>query len=106
MFPQHKTPAIAGADSLAASLKIDLSKLFGAPESGKSAVELAVLERDEQLLAAGRDAVGMSVGMPTLEQAQESIAASPQREIMNSPAHAGTRDELDDLLDELDRAAL
>src|SRR6185295_4579844 len=32
IFPQHKTPTIAGAPVVAGSLKIDLSKLFGAPE--------------------------------------------------------------------------
>jgi len=60
MFPQHKTPAIAGSPDAAASMKIDLSQLFGAPDSGKSADELAAIERDEQLLLAGREAVGMS----------------------------------------------
>lgn len=37
VFPGHKTPAIAGADGEVGDVKIDLSKLFGAP----SAVELA-----------------------------------------------------------------
>ena len=64
IFPQHKTPAIAGSAEVGGSMKIDLSQLFGAPDAGKSAEELAALERDEQLLAAGRDAVGMTVGMP------------------------------------------
>ena len=57
IFPQHKTPAIAGSPMVAEGLKIDLSKLFGAPDAGKSAVEMAALERDEQLLIAGRQAV-------------------------------------------------
>ena len=86
IFPQHKTPAIAGAADLAASLKIDLSKLFGAPEEGKSAVDMAVLERDEQLQLAGRDVVGDSVG---LAKNAEGDAAQP-------------KDKLDNLLDELD----
>ena len=86
MFPQHKTPAIAGSAEAAASLKIDLSLLFGAPESGKSAVEIAALERDEQLLAAGREAVGMSVGIPKRRQEKPDEA----------------RDALDDLVDQLD----
>ena len=43
---------------MAASLKIDLSKLFGAPED--DAVDVAVRERDEQLLLVGRDVVGDS----------------------------------------------
>lgn len=88
MFPQHKNSAIAGSDELAASLKIDLSKLFGAPDAGKSAVDVAVLERDEQLLAAGREAVGFTIGIKAEEE------------------NSANRDELDDLLDELDNAEL
>ena len=82
IFPQHKTPAIAGSSDAAASLKIDLSKLFGAPDEGKSAAEIAALERDEQLIDAGRAPVGMTVGI--------------------KPKTDEPRDELDDLLDELD----
>jgi len=85
MFPQHKTPAIAGSADAAASMKIDLSQLFGAPASGKSAEELAALERDEQLVLAGRDAVGMS----GLKKRQEGRADEP-------------KDDLDDLVDQLD----
>ncbi|HAY81980.1 MAG TPA: ferredoxin family protein [Planctomycetaceae bacterium] len=84
IFPQHKSPAIAGAPVDAGALKIDLSKLFGAPEDGRSAEELAVAERDEQLLAAGREAVGNRVGVP-----KRQTTAEP-------------RDELDDLIDQLD----
>ncbi len=86
MFPQHKTPAIAGSNDSAAALKIDLSQLFGAPTEGKSAIELAAAERDEQLVIAGRDAVGLSVGVP-------------KRQAEKLPT---TRDRLDDLIDELD----
>lgn len=83
IFPEHKTAGIAGADVVAAGdFKIDLSKLFGAP----SALELAVLERDTELVADGRDAVGMSVGVP---KRQEHAPAKP-------------RDALDDLIDGLD----
>ena len=65
IFPQHKTPAIAGANvSDGGALKIDLSKLFGAPEAGEDAIAIAARERDEQLMLAGREAVGTSVGMP------------------------------------------
>ena len=92
IFPQHKTPAIAGAEELAASLKIDLSKLFGAPESGKSAVDVAVLERDEQLMMAGRDVVGDAVG---LNKRQPEPAEKTSE-----------NDNLDDLLDELDSLEL
>ena len=86
IFPQHKTPAIAGAPVGVGSLKIDLSKLFGAPNDGKSAEEIAALERDEQLVMAGRDAVGMTFG---ISKRQEGKSTEP-------------RDELDDLIDGLD----
>jgi NAD-dependent dihydropyrimidine dehydrogenase PreA subunit len=84
IFPQHKTPAIAGAEGEVAGLKIDLSKLFGG--DGRDALELAVAERDVELQRDGRDAVGMSVGVPK-RQTQKS---------------SGPRDELDDLMDGLD----
>ena len=86
IFPQHKTPTIAGADVVAGSLKIDLSLLFGAPETGESAEQAAVRERDEQLLLVGRQAVGAAVGLP---KRQENKSEEP-------------RDELDSLLDALD----
>ena len=85
MFPQHKTPAIAGAAGVGASLKIDLSQLFGAPAEGKTAAEIAAIERDEQLIAAGRDAVGMNVGS---SRRHENRADEP-------------KDDLDELVDEL-----
>jgi NAD-dependent dihydropyrimidine dehydrogenase PreA subunit len=84
IFPGHKTPAIAGAEGEVAALKIDLSKLFGAPD--KTPLELAVAERDVELVRDGRDAVGMSVGVPRRR------SEKPQR----------PRDELDALLDGLD----
>jgi NAD-dependent dihydropyrimidine dehydrogenase PreA subunit len=86
IFPQHKTPTIAGAPVVAGSLKIDLSKLFGAPETGETAEQAAVRERDEQLVLAGRQAVGAGVGLPK-QHATKS----------NEP-----RDELDSLIDALD----
>jgi NAD-dependent dihydropyrimidine dehydrogenase PreA subunit len=88
IFPQHKTPEIAGAAAVAASLKIDLSKLFGAPETGETAEQAAIRERDEQLVLAGRQAVGASVGLPKRQAAKR-----------NEP-----KDELDSLLDALDSA--
>jgi MinD superfamily P-loop ATPase len=78
IFPQHKTPAIAGAEGEIGGLKIDLSQLFGG-DAGESAVELAVKERDAELILAGRNAVGMSVGV--------------------RQAH---REEIDQLIDDLD----
>jgi len=86
IFPQHKTPTIAGAAVVAGSLKIDLSKLFGAPDTGETAVQAAIRERDEQLLIAGRQAVGATVGLPK----------------RHSVATAEPKDELDSLIDALD----
>jgi NAD-dependent dihydropyrimidine dehydrogenase PreA subunit len=85
IFPQHKTPSIAGSPEVAGSMKIDLSRLFGAPDGSESAEEIAVRERDEQLQLAGRTAVGTTVGLPKRQ-----------------PATTQAKDELDSLLDELD----
>jgi NAD-dependent dihydropyrimidine dehydrogenase PreA subunit len=83
IFPEHKTPAIAGAPGEGpGGLKIDLSKLFGAP----SAIELAAMERDIELVKDGRAAVGLSVGIP---RRQAGKAATE-------------KDDLDKLMDELD----
>lgn len=78
IFPQHKTPAIAGADGEVGGIKIDLSKLFGG-DDGRSALEMAVGERDRELIMDGREAVGVSVGLKDRD-----------------------RDEFDDLMDGLD----
>lgn len=87
IFPQHKTPAIAGsAISDAGGLKIDLSLLFGAPDKDEDPVAAAARERDEQLILAGRAAVGAEVGMP---KRQANTEKQP-------------KDQLDNLLDELD----
>jgi NAD-dependent dihydropyrimidine dehydrogenase PreA subunit len=81
IFPGHKDSAIAGADGEVANFKIDLSKLFGATDI--SPLDLAVAERDAELVADGREAVGMTVGIPK-NLAQEEV------------------DELDSLMDGLD----
>lgn len=87
IFPQHKSPAIAGSpNGEAGGLKIDLSKLFGAPD----ALQVAVLERDVELVAAGKEAVGMAVGIP-------------KRQTGELPRE---KDELDTLMDSLDELAL
>jgi NAD-dependent dihydropyrimidine dehydrogenase PreA subunit len=87
IFPQHKTPAIAGSpDGSAGAFKIDLSKLFGAPD----ALQQAVLERDVELVAVGRDAVGAAVGMPKRQ----------------SDKRCDPKDELDNLIDQLDELGL
>jgi NAD-dependent dihydropyrimidine dehydrogenase PreA subunit len=89
IFPDYKTAAIAGAPVGAiAGLKIDLSRLFGG--DGKNALQSAVEERDRELVADGRQAVGMSVGIPKRQ-----------------PAHAPQpKDELDNLMDQLDALEL
>jgi ferredoxin len=84
MFPQHKTPAIAGsASESAGGLKIDLSQLFGAP----SAVEIAAQERDVELVAVGRDAVGLTVGIP---KRQAGKASGPKDDLDADPRTAAT----------------
>ena len=95
IFPQHKTPAIAGAQIEAGSLKIDLSKLFGAPESDESAAQAANRERDEQLVMAGRAPV-----------APEPASAVPQPATPQVAELPAAKDHLDDLIDELDELDL
>jgi NAD-dependent dihydropyrimidine dehydrogenase PreA subunit len=83
MFPDYKSPAIAGAVVGGISgLKIDLTKLFG----GGDAIHIAAQERDRELVADGRAAVGLSVGIPKRQ------ADKPQ----------GPKDDLDKLTDALD----
>jgi len=83
IFPGHKSPGIAGSDGEVAGLKIDLSKLFGGEEKS---LDMAVQERDAELVKEGRDAVGMTVGIPKRQTGKE-----------NTP-----KDQLDDLIDSLD----
>lgn len=90
IFPQHKTPAIAGAPMDMGGLKIDLSKLFGAPDEGADAIEVAARERDEQLLLAGRQAVGIT---EELSARLGNTADKPS-------------DDLDKLIDQLDSLEL
>lgn len=86
VFPQHKSPAIAGAAVEVGGLKIDLSLLFGKPD----AAQLAARERDEQLVLAGRDPL-----------------AGPNAPLEKRQADkpSGPADELDNLLDQLDELA-
>ena len=89
MFPDYKTPAIAGAPVGAiGNLKIDLSKLFGGSE--KDALSQAVEERDRELVADGRQAVGMAVGLPKRQAAKDGKP----------------KDDLDNLIDALDALEL
>lgn len=89
IFPQHKAPAIAGApvEDGQDGFKIDLSVLFGAPDKTADPVAIAARERDEQLLLAGRQAVGL----PTT-RARQKATSEP--------------DHLDTLIDQLDRAEI
>jgi NAD-dependent dihydropyrimidine dehydrogenase PreA subunit len=87
IFPEYKTPAIAGAAvGSVTGLKIDLTKLFG----GADALNIAAAERDRELVRDGREAVGLTVGIPKRQ------ADKPQ----------GPKDELDNLMDALDASDL
>jgi NAD-dependent dihydropyrimidine dehydrogenase PreA subunit len=89
MFPDYKTPAIAGAAvGAVGSLKIDLSRLFGGEQ--KDALSQAVAERDHELVGDGRQAVGMTVGIP-----------KRQADHTDKP-----KDDLDNLMDALDALEL
>ena len=87
IFPQHKTPVIAGDPSIGGEMKIDLSQLFGRPSEDDTAAS----ERDAALRMAGRD--------PTEEVAAAANTASHRAAVQQ-------KDELDDLIDELDELDL
>lgn len=100
IFPQHKSPAIAGAPvESGASFKIDLSKLFGAPDRNEDAATAAARERDEQLILAGRSAVGNLA--PTASVDSEPVARKPVGDDAKSSS-LQSKDKLDSLIDELD----
>ena len=85
MFPDYKSPAIAGAPVGAiGNLKIDLTRLFGGAD--KDPLAQAVEERDRELVADGRTAVGTTVGL-----AKRQDNAAPK-----------VKDDLDNLMDQLD----
>ena len=89
IFPEYKSPAIAGADTGAVGgLKIDLSRLFGGDAA--DALGTAVAERDRELVNDGRAAVGRAVGLP---KRQADRPAAP-------------KDDLDKLVDDLDGLGL
>ncbi len=98
MFPQHKTPAIAGAPVDAGGFKIDLSKLFGAPERDEDPAEAAARERNEQLILAGRASVDFN---PSGAASAASGSATATVEA-SAPKLERKPDELDSLLDQLD----
>ncbi len=64
MFPQHKTPAIAGELRETGGLKLDLSSLFGAAEGLSNDLDVAIRERDEHLLSAGQRPAGKTDPVP------------------------------------------
>lgn len=105
MFPQHKTPAIAGAPVDASGFKIDLSKLFGAPDRDEDAIAAAARERDEQLILAGRAAVGLAGLVDEPAVADQSLATQAQTATATSTAPK-SKDQFDSLIDELDKLDL
>jgi len=89
IFPEYKSPAIAGADTgVVGGLKIDLTRLFGGEV--KDPVAQAVAERDRELVADGRTAVGAAVGLAKRQSQQDSQP----------------KDDLDQLMDDLDALGL
>jgi len=90
MFPEYKTAAIAGANTgVVGGLKIDLSRLFGGDV--KDSVTQAVNERDRELVADGRSAVGDSVGLTRRRPGSTDLQP---------------KDDLDKLMDDLDALGL
>ncbi|MFM2094754.1 MAG: hypothetical protein RIS70_1878, partial [Planctomycetota bacterium] len=85
IFPQHKTPAIAGADVAVGGLKIDLSRLFGAPDGTEDAATIAARERDEQLRMAGRQPVAdASADMTTSASATATLPVTENDSIASA----------------------
>jgi NAD-dependent dihydropyrimidine dehydrogenase PreA subunit len=108
MFPQHKTPAIAGAEVDTGGFKIDLSKLFGAPERNEDPAAAAARERDEQLILAGRATVGAGVGKADNETApwNPSHRSSSDSQSLETAKAVKVKDDFDRLLDQLDQLDL
>jgi len=84
VFPKYQTnQVIAGAGSGdRGEMKLDLSSIFGKPKGRHQ----AALERDKELVDAGRTAVGMAVGIPKRQEGKEQQP----------------KDDLDNLMDALD----
>ncbi len=91
LFPQHKTPAVAGAMREPGGLKMDLSALFGAADDMLNARDVATRERDEHLLIAGHRPVG---------------PPAPVSAPRSSETPGAGRDKLDALIDQLDELDL
>jgi len=108
MFPQHKTPAIAGAEVDTGGFKIDLSKLFGAPERNEDPTAAAARERDEQLILAGRSSVGAGIGKANSDDApwNPSQRSSSSNASLETAKASKVKDDFDRLLDQLDQLDL
>ena len=91
IFPQHKSPAIAGASSSIDGLKVDLSQLFGKPEPDQHAKQIARQERDQQLAASANQSSSSSSTVPPSQDA-------PRRDTSDD-----TSDDLDKLINALDQ---
>lgn len=94
VFPQHKSPAIAGGAVDAGGLKIDLSLLFGAPDAQNTASR----ERDEQLMLAGR--APAEVTNESAADDSDFVEISMQRR--QTATSEQIHDPLDSLIDSLD----
>ena len=111
IFPQHKTPIISGSPELGGPQKIDLSKLFGAPEqNGKpaeSAETIALQEREEQLRLAKQEeglqevASNQSVTPQPQDQPLENAGINKVSQVAVETKNE-SHDALDQLLDQLD----
>jgi NAD-dependent dihydropyrimidine dehydrogenase PreA subunit len=133
IFPQHKAPTIAGSPEIGGSMKIDLSQLFGAPsgspvtspETGSSgtgseeeALDTAIRERDEQLRLAGREEVGLTMGLPiqsserqssdqqASDQQESDQQSGPQATVPSAQSQGEPAGKLDRLIDALDELEL
>lgn len=86
IFPQHKTPGIAGAPGEASDWKLDLSDLFGGRPPAEGPRELAAQERQNHL------ALARSAAAPASDE------SPPQQD----RPQIQTPDELDRLLDQVE----
>ena len=85
MFPDYKTPAIAGAP-VGRHQRPEDRPDETVRRRGQDALQQAVAERDQELVADGREAVGLTVGIPKRQENREQ----------------GPKDDLDKLIDSLD----
>ncbi|MCY2994238.1 MAG: ferredoxin family protein [Planctomycetota bacterium] len=86
VFPQHKTPGIAGVGGEASDWKLDLSDLFGGLQQAEGLRAIAAREREDHLALSGPAVTPTSVESPETEARHE----------------VRTPDELDQLLDQVE----